>query len=309
VLGYLDPQRFLGGAMALHEEAARAVIGQLGADLGLELREAAAAVLTLAGEHMVGAIREITINQGVDPREVLVVAGGGAAGLNIATIGRALECRRVLIPRTAGALSAFGGQHSDIVYEVGAGVYTDSSDFDFAALDGAFAGITQSLEEFGATLEGGVDDVRIERFVEARYAHQVWTLELPLSGRGLSDASAVEGVVNAFHDLHERIFAVRDPGQRVEILQCRGRLVAEPFTPSRTNGAASAGGPANARTRSAYFPEQGEVSVTVHEGGTLAPGTRLEGPLLVTEPSTTVVVPPGVGLAVTEHGNYLLELR
>ena len=74
--------------------------------MGLAAREAAGAVLTLAGEHMVGAIREITINQGVDPREVAIVAGGGAAGLNIAAIGEALECARVLIPRTAGALSA-----------------------------------------------------------------------------------------------------------------------------------------------------------------------------------------------------------
>ena len=71
VLGYLDPERFLGGAMTLDEDAAERVIAALGDALGLDGRDAAAAVLTLAGEHMVGAIREITINQGVDPREAL----------------------------------------------------------------------------------------------------------------------------------------------------------------------------------------------------------------------------------------------
>ena len=309
VLGYLDPERFLGGAMALDEDGAQRVMAELGAALGTSAREAAGAVLTLAGEHMVGAIREITINQGVDPREVLVVAGGGAAGLNIAAIAMALECERVLIPRTAGALSAVGGQYSDVVYEAGAGVYTDSADFDYEGLEAAFATITATLEEFGATLAGGVEDIRLERFVEARYAHQVWTLELALGDLELSSAAAVEGVVDAFHDLHERVFAVRDPGQRVEILQCRGRLVARPFMPAPATGAAPAGAPAPARARVAYFPEHGEVEVAVHEGGTLPAGTRIAGPLLVTEPSTTVVVPPGVTLVITEAGHYLLELR
>jgi N-methylhydantoinase A len=309
VLGYLDPEHFLGGAMALDEAAALHVVGELGEQLGLDTRESAAAVLTLAGEHMVGAIREITINQGVDPREVLVVAGGGAAGLNIAAIGCALECERVLIPRTAGALSAFGGQYSDIVYEVGASVYTDSSSFDFDALEGAFASISASLDDFGASLAGGVDAVRRERFLEARYAHQVWTLELPLGDHTLASAEDVEQVVADFHDLHERIFAVRDPGQRVEVLQCRGRLVATPFTPVHSNAVLRVEAPPPPRVRGAYFPGEGHVEVAVHEGGTLPAGSQLEGPLLVTEPSTTVVVPPGVTLRITELGNYLLELR
>lgn len=309
VLGYLDPKRFLGGAMALDEQSALAAVGDLSEQLRLDVHDAAAAILTLAGEHMVGAIREITINQGVDPREVLLVAGGGAAGLNIAAIGRALECARVLIPRTAGALSALGGQYSDIVYEVGASVFTDSATFDFDALGSAFASISASLDDFGATLVAGIDSVRRERFLEARYAHQVWTLELPLGDRPVSSPLDVEQIVEDFHDLHERIFAVRDPGQRVEILQCRGRLVAKPFTPAHSTAVAGSVPTAPAGVRSAYFPEQGYVEVPVHEGGTLPAGSRLEGPLLVTEPSTTVVVPPGVTLAITEFGNYLLELR
>ena len=309
VLGYLDPERFLGGAMRLEEQRAREVVEHLGAQLGMGAEEGAAAILTLAGEHMVGAIREITINQGVDPREVLVVAGGGAAGLNIAAIGRALECVRVLIPRTAGALSAMGGQYSDIVYEVGASIFTDSATFDFDALEGAFASISESLDGFAETLEGEFETVRRERFLEARYAHQVWTLELPLGDREISTRADVEQVVGAFHDLHERIFAVRDPGQRVEILQCRGRLVAKPFGPVQTVAAPGDPTPAPAAVRSAYFPEHGHIDVPVHEGGTLRAGSRLEGPLLLTEPSTTVVVPPEVTLLVTELGNYMLELR
>ncbi len=309
VLGYLDPDRFLGGAMRLDEDAAWRAVEGLGRTLGLAAREAAGAILTLAGEHMVGAIREITINQGVDPRDVALVAGGGAAGLNIAAIGEALECARILIPRAAGALSAVGGQYSDIVYEAGASLYTDSSDFDFDSLDRAFTSITRSLDEFAATLPANVRDVRRERFLEARYAHQVWTLELPIGDRTVTSEDDVEQVVTEFHDLHERIFAVRDPGQRVEVLQCRGRLVARPFTPPLADAASPGDGAQAGRTRAAYFPGHGDVEVSVLDGGALAPESELTGPLLVTEPSTTVVVPPGVTLRTTKLGNYVLELR
>ena len=310
VLGYLDPERFLGGAMRLDARPAQAALSQLGEPIGLSAREAAAAVLTLAGEHMVGAIQEITINQGVDPREVLIVAGGGAAGLNIATIAQALECARVLIPRTAGALSAFGGQHSDIVYEAGASVFTDSSASDFRVLADAFGSVWERLDEFEASLTGGVRAVRRERFLEARYADQVWTLELPLGGPIPSDRDEVDQLVNDFHDLHERVFAVRHHNQPVEILQCRGRLVARPYAPPLAPPAPPAVAiEARPATRLAYFLGEGEVEVSVHEGAALAPGAILEGPALVTEPITTVVVPPGVKLRVTELGNYLLELR
>ncbi|HKR98877.1 MAG TPA: hydantoinase/oxoprolinase family protein [Candidatus Dormibacteraeota bacterium] len=308
VLGYLDPERFLGGEMALDEDAATAVVSELGDRLGLDPQQAAAAIVTIASEHMVGAIREITINQGVDPREVLIVAGGGAAGLNIAAIARALEARRVLIPSAAGALSAFGGQHSDIVFESGASVSTDSVEFDFAQVDLAFAEIGGRLDDFSESLGAGIGDCHTERFVEACYAHQVWTLELPLEGNGIETAEDVATLVEDFHDLHHRMFAVREPGQRVELLHCRGRLVAEPLKPALAARSANGSVGSPAATRQAYFPDEGRLEVPVYEGASLAPGITLEGPLLVTEPITTVVVPPGVSLRVTDLGNYLLEV-
>jgi N-methylhydantoinase A len=308
VLGYLDPNGFLGGVMRLDEDSALRVISSFAERLELDPREAAAAVLTLAGEHMVGAIREITINQGVDPREVPIVAGGGAAGLSIAAIGRALGCERIVIPRTAGTMSAFGGQYSDIVYEAGASLYTDSAHFDFDALERAFASISRSLDDFEAALADGVQEARRERFLEARYAHQVWTIELAIGERSLGTVADVEQLVVDFHALHERIFAVSDPEQRVEVLQCRGRLVARPFTPSLSRLGGMPGDGGSTRTRTAYFPGHGEVEVAVLEGGTIPPGSRFEGPLLVTEPSTTVVVPPDVAMRTTELGNYVLEL-
>lgn len=114
-LGYIDPDHFLGGRMKLNVAAARAAVAQVGDPLGLGVDDAALGILRIAGEQMIKAIEEITVNDGINPRESLIVAGGGAAGLNVLPIADALGCRRVLLPATAGGLSACGAQYSDIV--------------------------------------------------------------------------------------------------------------------------------------------------------------------------------------------------
>ncbi len=306
VLGYLDPERFLGGAMRLDLDAARRAISTL-RGLG-EAEEAALAVMTVANEHMVSAIKEITINQGVDPREAAIVAGGGAAGLGIAAIARELGCRRVLLPRSAGALSAFGGQQADITAEAGRSLFTDSATFAFAAVGAALDEVDAELERVGARLAGANGEaMAIERFVEARYAHQVWDLEIPLAGERIASREQLDELVEAFHREHERVFAVSEPGQLIEATYWKGRLAVSPAKPSLAGMAPPPGSvPRQLGERSAHF-ESGPVACPVYEGGTLPPGFRLEGPGLIAEPTTTVVVPPGVTLTVTGLGNYLLE--
>ena len=308
VLGYLDPDRFLGGKMELDVDAARAVIDRLAGEMGIDPDAAAGAILTLANELMVAAIREITVNEGVDPRESVVVAGGGAAGLNIVAIARELGCSRVLVPRTAGALSAFGAQHSDMIMESGRTAFSSSDDFAFAEIERAFEAIERDLNEFTESLGAGDRETRIDWFVEARYAHQAWTLEVPMPEGTPRDEDGVRAFVKSFDELHERVFAVHEPGQAVEILYCRGRLVVVPPKPPLRDLGREATGAADSRRR-AYFPGVGRVDATIAEGAELAPGDRIDGPGLITEPTTTVVVPPGSALTVTSLGNYLVEIE
>ncbi|MBS1677006.1 MAG: hydantoinase/oxoprolinase family protein [Actinobacteria bacterium] len=306
VLGYLDPDRFLGGRMDLDAEAAERAVGAIAAQTGSDVPATAAAILTIVNEHMVAAIKEITINQGVDPRDSALVAGGGAAGLGIAAIARELGCRSVLLPRTAGALSAFGAQHADIVTEVGRSLLTDSGDFDFAAVNAILAELDADLAATAGTLrDGGLEIAPVQHFVEARYAHQVWELGLPLAGDRFDDEADLERLVADFHAAHERIFAVTDPGQRVEAVHWKGRLIARPRKPGLAGPTPPP--PAPPRRRRAHFGD-GAVEVEVHEGGSLERGARLAGPLLITEPTTTIVVPPEATLHVTDQGDYLLEV-
>jgi N-methylhydantoinase A len=307
-LGYLDPDNFLGGEMQLDLGAARAAIATLD-ELGLEPEETALAVITVANEHMVAAIGELTINEGVDPRDAAIVAGGGAAGLGIAAIARELGCRRVLLPRSAGALSAFGGQRADIVAEAGRSLLTDSSSFAFAAVGEALDEVDRTLAEVGAGLtERGVAEGRIEHFVEARYAHQVWDLEIPLERDRVGTETELAELVEGFHRTHRRVFAVAEPGQTVETTYWKGRLAAAPAKPPLSGLAPAPGAePVRIGEREAHFPGGRSHTTPVYEGGTLPPGHRLSGPALVVEPTTTVVVPPGTELTVTALGDYLLE--
>jgi len=314
VLGYIDPERFLGGKMALDVSAADRTLGELADALSVQPRDAAHAVLAIANERMIAAIGELTVNEGVDPRDSTLVAGGGAAGLTILAIARELGCREVLIPRAAGVLSAFGGQHSDIVREMTAPHVTNTLDFDYAGVAATLDGLRGRMAAFERELPAGLaGELQRRYFVEARYAYQVWDLSIALEGDGIEDAAALEHLIESFHDAHERIFAVREPGQKIELSQWKGRVIAStvkpPLAAVRASGEQSGADSVAGSRRLAYFPELGEVELAVHLGEQIEPGTSITGPALVIEPETTIVVYPGWTAHVSELGNYRLELE
>jgi N-methylhydantoinase A len=310
VLGYLDPDYFLGGRMRLHSDAAAAAVAKIASRLGLEVKDAARAIMQVAGDHMVGAIKDITINQGIDPRESLLVAGGGAAGLNIVPIARELGCRQVLVPRTAGALSACGGQYSDIVSEFTQSRFAYTGDFPFEAVNRVLAEITASMDGLEAELrERGLTRFKREYFVEARYPYQVWELDVALPKGRFEGQADLDATIEAFHHEHERVFAVKEPGQQVECVYWRGRLTALLDGPPLLKLAAHAAAlPAARVRRPVFFAGRGELDTPRYHGESLRPGMMVEGPAIIDEPTTTIVVYPGSRARVTELHNYLLEV-
>jgi N-methylhydantoinase A len=308
VLGYLDPEYFLGGRMALNSHAAEQAIRSLAEALGTGVERTALAILTVANEHMVRAINEITVNEGVDPRESLLVAGGGAAGLSVASILRELGCPAALVPRTAGALSACGIQYSDIVAEFSASAFTHTRDFDYENVNGVLARLAGEAERFAGRLPGnGRSKARVEYATEARYAFQAWELEVPLDEGSFAEVADVKSLEDRFHALHEQIFAVREPGQLVECLYWKARLTAPLERPALAAFEPSKHEPPARKRRSAYFPGTGENETPVYLGEDLKPGMVLPGPGVIAEPTTTVVLEPDSTATVTAHNNYLIE--
>ena len=309
MLGYIDAARFLGGRMPLDTAAARRAIGSLADAMGKTIVETASGILLLAGELMIEAIEAITVNDGVDPRESLLVAGGGAAGLTIVPIARALGCARVLLPRTAGGLSACGAQYSDIVTEYSASHYAHSADFDYAAVTAVLQRLRAQAEAFGVGLGArGVPDQRTDYFVEARYLNQQWEIEVPLPGTTVETADDLAALVEAFHRTHERLYAVREVGGFIECINWRVRLTGLRDKPSLARETSHRGTlPRSDRLAPAYFEPDGEVETPIYLGADLGAGMAVAGPAIIEEPTTTIVVYPGARAARTALGNYLIE--
>jgi N-methylhydantoinase A len=308
LLGYLDPVRFLDGRMQLDTEAAAAAVGRLAARLQRSPADTAFAILTIANEHMIGAIRDLTVNEGLDPGDGVLVAGGGAAGLNILPIARELGCRQVLLPRAAGALSACGAHYSDIVAEFAASAVTLSGSFDAAAVNRALDLVRAEAQALACRLERrGVDRFRTEYRVEARYLFQVWDLEVMLPLERFAGPDDVAALIQAFHEAHERVYAVRDPDQQVECLNWKVRLIAEHASEVMRSRTVAAGAPAPIDRRPAHFGPAGTLMTPVYLGLDLPVGMILDGPALILEPTTTLVLYPGMRAAVSEHGAYRLD--
>ena len=309
VLGYIDPNYFLGGRMALDVAAARKAIVAIADQSEMSAEQAAFAIITIAGEQMIKAIQEITVQDGVNPAESILVAGGGAAGLNILPIAKALGCAKVLVPRTAGALSACGGQYSNIVAEFSASQYAHSGNFDFAGVGRALGGIAEQIETFSEELRGrGINKFESEFFVEARYINQQWEMEFAMPLETVKSAADVEILVQAFHDVHFRRYAIKEEGGAIECVNWKGRLTAildKPNLPEETAGESKA--LVAKRVSKTYFGGDDALDAPVYIGTDLNPGAEIAGPAIIEEPTTTIVVYPGATARVTVRRNYMLE--
>ncbi len=143
VLGVIDPDNFLGGRMKLDRKAAEAAVSSIAGALGIGLHEAAWAICTTCNHNMVGAIQNITINEGIDPRESVLVSGGGATACHIAEMAEVLGIHSVLVPKLTAGLSAFGGLVSDLRFnETGTG-QTSSAGFDLAKVNDLLSALRQ----------------------------------------------------------------------------------------------------------------------------------------------------------------------
>jgi N-methylhydantoinase A len=294
VLGYIDPAFFLGGSMQLTPGAAEAVIARdVAGPLGLTLDEAAAAVITVATENMVQAILDITVNQGIDPREAVLVGGGGAAGLNSVLIARRLETPRLLIPEVGAALSAAGALMSDLTAQFHATLFTRSTEFDFGRANAVLEALEQRARAFIAGPGQGSREQTVTFWAEARYPEQVWELEVKLPTPRFSGPQDVAALVDAFHRTHEEVFAIRDADAPIEIVgwsvsvACRIR-----GEPSGLLAVAKPGG-AGEGARMAYFPGHGRIPTILRRFETIAPGEQVRGPAIIESSFTTVVVNPG----------------
>lgn len=306
-LGYLDPGYFLGGSMDIDAAGARAAVDtRIATPLGLSVEEAAAAILSVATENMVQAISDITVDQGIDPADAVLIGGGGAAGLNSIYIARRLGCPLLLIPETGAGLSAAGALMTDLTNEYRATFFTTSDAFDRDGVNLTLEGLRVEAQSFIDGPGANAVSSQIEFAVEARYASQVWEIEVPLPADRFSDDDQLAALEEAFHAMHERIFAIRDPGSVIEFV---GWTVTARcgLRDGRSGRLAPGGGHEVAATRQVYFAGDGTVDAAVYDFDSMVAGEIHEGPAIIESPFTTVIADSASRFERTASGSLLMR--
>jgi N-methylhydantoinase A len=310
VLGYLDANFFLGGTIGLDAGAARAAVADgIAKPLGIAVEDAAVAIISVATESMVQAIVDITVAQGIDPRAAVLVGGGGAAGLNMAEIGRRLACRRVIIPEVGAALSAAGAMMSDLTSQWRRTFFASSDDFDFAGVNAVLDELEGECRIF-IEGPGKASLTQSTEFVaEARYRDQVWEIEMPLPNRRFKGQDDLAAFVENFHQAHESVFAVRDVGAVVEVVGWAANVRCRLRESEAGSLAGDAGGEGIGAARPVFFAGEGWLETTVRRFERVGPGEILKGPAIVESPFTSIVLPPGSVAQRRSSGSLAIRPR
>lgn len=272
LLGHLPADVPLAGGVALDRAAAERAVGALARSLGLSVRACAEGIVRIANAEMTRALRVVTVERGIDPRDYALVAFGGAGPLHAVAIAEELGITRVIAPRASGVLAAFGLVVTPRRRDAQRSVLRSGDALTAEAIRGDVAELADAARRALGAGAGG--DVQIAVTYELRYRGQAFELAVP----GPPDATPAQ-LRDAFEAAHAERYGYRDPDQAIELVTVRVR--------------ASAGG--------------ADLAPAQLAGGGPAPGTAVAGPTVVALPESTLVVPDGWRGAVTASG--AIDLR
>jgi N-methylhydantoinase A len=310
VLGYYDPNYFLGGKLTLDKPAAHAALERVGRELGMTAIEAAAGAIRIVEFQMAELMRQMSVQRGLDPREFVVYSYGGAAGAHAATYARELGVTTVVVPlgSTASTWSALGVQAADLIH-----VYEKAelmiAPFNAARINEIFS----ALEKKGRAQlrKDGIasKDIFLERHVEMKFKLQIHLVEVPVR-EGKLTARHLAALQNDFVEKYERTHgrgsAFTGAGTEIGLFRvvARGRMERPAVSEYQRQHTAKA-----AQSRSVYWPQKnGFRNTPIYDASSLKAGHVVRGPAIIQMPETTLVVPPFAHGGFDKFGNIVLRL-
>lgn len=298
VLGYLNPDAFLGGRMRLDRELAVRALARLGAELGMEVEEVALGIFRIINSQMADLIRKSTIEQGHDPRNCVLVAYGGAGPTHAAFYGHEIGARAILVPADSTVFSAAGMLTCDITHTAERSQLVDTpfSDEDLAAVSARFEELERQVREQFAREGAREDEIALTRTLGVRFRQQVTTLEVEAEP-GPVTPSYGERVLERFFERYAQVYGpgalLAGGGCELELHRVVGRRAIQRVDFPESEPAGDDASAARKGTRSVYFEPDGFVSTCIYDGARLAAGNVVEGPAVVERMGDSVVVPPG----------------
>ncbi|WP_332899158.1 hydantoinase/oxoprolinase family protein [Haladaptatus sp. CMSO5] len=308
LLGRIDPSAFLSGELDVELDDVRRIVNDQIADpLDMTVTEAAQGILDVANANMARALRVVSVERGYDPREFGLVAFGGAGPLHACKLAEELDIPKVIVPRTAGVLSALGLLISDILYDYSTSRVRPWKDITPESLGAQFAEFAEKGEKRLAAEDLDAAAMQFERTVDLRYAGQAFELSVPVPD-GELDETKLSTIATRFHDRHEQRYghAYRDePVELVTIrLRARGVVETPDLRPTDSGGEVD-----DAVTSARDVAFEGETHETlIYDRADLPTGASFEGPAIVSGVESTVVIHPGQQVSIDDFGSLHVEV-
>lgn len=318
VLGYIDPDNFLGGRIRLDKAAAVAAVQRVADELGLGLQQTAAGIAKIAEFKMADIIRRTTVEKGFDPRDFVLFAFGGAGPVHAGVFARELGVSRVLVPlnRIASTWCAFGAATAEVLH-IHEHTAIQGSPFDAGAVSAVLGDLAaqarQVLDDDGIGRRGR----RLAFSIDMRHRGQINEVEVDLDGLiGRGERLTERALARLLERFYERYEAIYGRGSsyrdaRLEMVTFRVRATGAPppvTLPSARRLRAEPAARALTGRRSVYWTDLARARPTpVYDGAQLAPGNRIAGPAIVETTETTIVVHPRQHLRVDAMGNFELQ--
>jgi len=310
LLGFLNADYFAGGSMKIDRDAAQQAMQPLADRSGLSVVDVARGIYDVVNENMASAARVHIAEQGKDPRQYTLLATGGAGPVHAYYVAKKLGVRRLICPLAAGVASALGLLIAPARIDRVVTIASSLEQMDWAKLEAAY----RELEEDAAKVieETGFDagKARITRLADMRYIGQGFEVVTTLPD-GPYDASAAQNLLDAFEDTYRRTFSRTPPDVNAEIINIRVSLRAD--VPGESVGFKATGdtsdGAGAPHTRPVRFPEFDDyVDTAVYDRAGLKAGERFDGPAVIEENESTLIVGPGATIEVDPDGNLLVTL-
>jgi N-methylhydantoinase A len=311
VLGYLNPAGLLGGRLPLDIDKARAAIERVADPLHISVERAAYGIYTIVNNNMVNGIRRVSVERGYDPRDFVLVGAGGATAAHIASLAREIGVDTVILPKLASGLCAFGQIISDVKYNYMA---TCPVRLDHVEAYTTIDKLYEKIEAQGVKhLESdGFDQHRIyiQRSIDMRYVGQMHECTVEI-GNFEINADTIETVKEAFHRRHEELYTYSERHNAVEAVNIESTLFGQVEKPKQQKiGRGASAAKAVKGYREAIFSATGNAERTpVYDGAMFGAGSSIDGPAIIEEVTTTIVVEPDWTAVLDASGAYVITKR
>jgi len=305
VLGYLGVEDFLGGEFPLElDRAIKGIEERVAKPLGIGVVAAAEGIHKIVNGTMADAIRLVSIAQGYDPRQCTLVVAGGAGAVHAAAIASELGIRSLLVPREASVFCAAGMLLSDLRHDYVRTFSGELKTIPRQKIEGLYK--EMSIEALKTLAEEGMqeEDAILSYAVDLKYVGQFHEVTIPF----VSLAENFAELQKSFDDRHRKLYGYNLPGQPVEALHWRLTAMGRTERPHFGRATSKSNAAASRKKRREVIFDGCKMATDVYDGSVLDAQTKIEGPAIVEEPTTTIVIPPGCQLVVNEYGDYELSL-